>query len=219
MLKGQRVTTLTEVMDIVDKPLQAIWNDQILKELKFPDKLKLADITPLHKKLETVLKENYRPVSVLAVVSKIFERIMDKQTDAYMEKYLSKFICGYRKRHGPQHALQYMIEQWKKSLDNKGYAGGVLMDLSKAFDTINHKLLIAKLDAYGFDIPALEIIYDYLSNRFQRTKINSSFSSWSLMLSGMPQGSVNGPKWFNYYINDMFFQSLPSPCLPSRKAL
>ena len=79
------------------------------------------------------------------------------------------------------------------------------MDLSKAFDTINHKLLVAKLHAYGFDISALEIIYDYLSNRFQRTKINSSFSSWSLMLSGMPQGSVNGPKWFNYYINDMFF--------------
>ena len=185
--------------------MQAIWNDQILKKLKFPDNLKLADITPLHKKLETVLKENYRPVSVLAVVSKIFERIMDKQTDAYMEKYLSQFICGYRKRHGPQHALLYMIERWKKSLDNKGYAGGVLMDLSKAFDTINHKLLVAKLHAYGFDISALEIIYDYLSNRFQRTKINSSFSSWSLMLSGMPQGSVNGPKWFNYYINDMFF--------------
>ena len=79
------------------------------------------------------------------------------------------------------------------------------MDLSKAFDTINHKLLIAKLHAYGFDVSALEIIYDYLSNRFQRTKINSSFSSWSLMLSGMPQGSVNGPKWFNYYINDIFF--------------
>ena len=196
---------LKEVMDIVDKPLQAIWNDQILKELKFPDKLKLADITPLHKKLETVLKENYRPVSVLAVVSKVFERIMDKQTDAYMGKYLSKFICGYRKRHGPEHALLYMIERWKKSLDNKGYAGGVLMDLSKAFDTINHKLLLAKLHAYGFDVSALEIIYDYLSNRFQRTKINSSFSSWSLMLSGMPQGSVNGPKWFNYYINDMFF--------------
>ena len=114
---------LKEVMDIVDKYLLIIWNDQILKKLKFPDKLKLADITPLHKKLETVLKENYRPVSVLAVVSKIFERIMDKQTDAYMEKHLSQFICGYRKHHGPEHALLYMIERWKKSLDNKGYAG------------------------------------------------------------------------------------------------
>ena len=130
------IKQIKEVMDIVDKPLQGIWNNEILKKLKFPDKLKLADITPLHKKLETVLKENYRPVSVLAVVSKIFERIMDKQTDAYMGKYLSRFICGYRKCHGPQHALLYMVEKWKKSLDNKGYACGVLMDLSKAFDTI-----------------------------------------------------------------------------------
>ena len=79
------------------------------------------------------------------------------------------------------------------------------MDLSKAFDTINYKLLIAKLHAYGFDTSSLEIIYDYLSDRWQRTKINTSFSSWSQIMCGLPQGSVLGPKYFNIYINDLFF--------------
>jgi len=197
---------LKEVVDIIDKPLQSIWNEEILKKLSFPSKLKLADVSPIHKKLETIKKGNYRPVSVLPVVSKIFERIMDKQTNAYMEKYLSPYLCGYRKGYSCQHALLVMIERWKMSLDNKGgLAGGVLMDLSKAFDTINHKLLIAKLHAYGFDTSSLEIIYDYLSNRWQRTKIDTSFSTWSLILCGMPQGSVLGPKYFNLYINDLFY--------------
>ena len=98
-----------------------------------------------------------------------------------------------------------MIERWKESRDRGGYAGGVVMDLSKAFDTIYHKLLIAKLRAYGFDIASLEILFDYFSDRWQRTKINSSFSTWSLILCGMAQGSVLGPKFFNIYINDLFY--------------
>ena len=98
-----------------------------------------------------------------------------------------------------------MIERWKKSRDNGGLWGAILMDLSKAFDTINHDLLVAKLHAYGFDISSLEIIYDYFSDRWQRTKINSSFSSWSLILCGMAQGSVLGPKFFNIYLNDLFY--------------
>jgi len=143
--------------------LTDIWNVEMVAQKKFPNELKLADVTPIFKKGVSNLVKNYRPVSVLPTVSKVFERIMQKQILEYLDKFLSPYLCGYRKGFSTQTALLRLIEKWKITLDKKGYAGVVLMDLSKAFDTINHELLIAKLHAYGFSKNALALILDYLS--------------------------------------------------------
>ena len=91
---------------------------------------------------------------------------------AYMSKYLSPYLCGFRKGYSTQYSLIRMLEKWKSTLDNKGMA--LLTDLSKAFDCIDHGLLIAKLDAYGFDQAALALISTDLSNRKQRTMVNNN---------------------------------------------
>ena len=104
-----------------------------------------------------------------------------------------------------QHALIALLETLRISLDNKGFGGAILMDLSKAFNTLNHDLLIAKLYAYGFSKTALRLIRSYLTNRWQRTKINSSYSLWIELLLGAPQGSILGPLLFNIYLNALTY--------------
>ena len=135
---------------------------------------------------------------------------MQKQISDHIGKFISPFLCGCRKGFRTQYALSTLIEIWKFCLDKQGFAGAALMDLSKAFDTINHELwnvsiLIAKLHAYGFSTDALGVLLSYLQHRWQRVKINTTFSSWNQLLQGVPQGSVLGPILFNIYINDVFF--------------
>ena len=117
---------MKQVCDIIIEPLMQIWNIEVIENMNLPTKLKYADINPIYKKLEHIFVENYRPVSILSVVSKIFERIMQKQISLYVEKYLSSHLCGYRTGYNAQYGLISMIEKRKHSLDNKGHSGAVL---------------------------------------------------------------------------------------------
>ena len=139
----------------------------------FPNSLKEANITSIFKKDDPLDKSNYRPVRILPLISKVYERLIYNQLLEYTEKNLSHISCGFRKAHSTQCALFKLLQSWQKELDNGCFVGTVLMELSKAYDRIPHELLVAKLKSYGI----VRLLFDYLTNRKQRTKICSSFSS------------------------------------------
>ena len=137
----------------------------------FPDSLKIANITPAHKKDEPTNKENYRPVNVLPLLSKVFEKLLYDQLSEYLEKYLNALLCCFRKAHSTQDALFKLSQAWQEELDKSGFVGTILMYFSKPYDCLPHDLLVAKFEPYGIDKTGLSLIYDYLSNRKQRRKI------------------------------------------------
>ena len=172
----------------------------------FPEDLKTAEVAPAHKKKERTDKNNYRPVSILSNISKIYEMSFYNQMYDYFDSIFSKYQCGFMKGHSPQHCLLYMTEKIKQARYNNNVFAAVLTDLSKVFDCINHELLIAKLNAYGFDSPSLKFISAYLNFRKRKTKVGSTFSDYLNILFAVSQGSIAGLLLFSVYTCDMFFQ-------------
>ena len=168
---------------------------------KFPSNMKYADITLHSKTGDYTNKDNCRPVYYLW-----YPKFLNSYSikTSFMEKHHSN---GFRKGHSAQLSLTVTLEKMRKHLDKGNACRMIVTDLSEAFDCIKHDLLIANLNAYGFDYSALALINIYFSGRKQRTKIGTDFSNWADIILGAANGSINRPLAFNMYINDIFFFS------------
>jgi hypothetical protein len=179
--------------------------NQCLEKGVFPDPLKFAKVVPIFKKGQDSLFTNYRPVSILPSISKIFEKIMHKQMYSYFDDnrlfYQSQY--GFRAKHSTELAVSELLDKVINDLDKGETPISIFLDMSKAFDTINHDILLYKLRYYGFNDTAIKLLQSYLKNRYQYVDLNGTCSEKLIITTGVPQGSILGPLLFIIYMNDI----------------
>ena len=199
-----RASTLKSVSPYIVEPLAYICNLSISQGV-FPSKLKIANVLPLYKADDPFLFNNYRPVSLLNVLSKVFERIMYNRVSEFLEtlKILVNFQFGFRKWHSSYMTLLTLMDKLISSLERKEFVIGIFLDFSKAFDTVDHAILLQKLSHYGIRGNALKWFTSYLSNRRQYVTYNGVVSAMKGINCRVPEGSILGPLLFLIYINGL----------------
>ena len=201
---GMSTKFLKTLVPVLLRPLTLIINQSLTTGI-FPDQLKIAKVLPIHKKDETTAMDNYRPISLLPAISKVFEKAAHIQLSNYFTQnklfYHSQY--GFREDHSTELAALELVDRIHLDLDKRKYPIAIYMELSKAFDTLDHNILLNKLKYYGVKNTELSWFQSYLTERSQYVEINGITSNVLTISTGVPQGSILGPLLFLIYMNDI----------------
>ena len=209
---------LKNIKNQIAAPLERVFN-MSLEQGIFPDQIKSAEVIPLYKGKERDLCMNYRPISLLLTISKILEKIMYKRTydflDGNRQFYNSQY--GFRSKHSCENVICELVGHVVKGHEKKEHTAAIFLDLSKAFDTLDHKLLLQKLELYGIRGTPLNWFTSYLNNRHMHVKYQGDnkqvFPDWQTVTHGAPQGSCLGPLLFLLFCNDLHLNLTYLSCI------